>query len=90
MPEAIIAAIEKRFKEEGKPEGLNLIYPIMVEKACAGYGGGGTGINRLAHRGLLKEVIGGSFSRKIDKELNQLICSNGVEAYNLPMGTIFH
>lgn len=89
MPEAILAALEERFKKEGKPNDLKLIYPIMVEKSRAGHGGAGSGINHLAHNGMLKRVIGGSFSRKADEELNQLITSNAVESYNLPMGTIF-
>ena len=46
-------------------------------------------MNRLAKPGLMWRVVAGSFSRDADKELNQLVTQDAVEAYNLPMGTIF-
>ena len=46
-------------------------------------------MNRLAKPGLMRRVVAGSFSRDADKELNQLVTQDAVEAYNLPMGTIF-
>jgi len=89
MPELILATLEERFKNEGKPKGLELVFPIMVEKARAGIGGAGSGINHLAHEGMLRRIVGGSFSRSADREINRLISSNKVEGYNLPMGTVF-
>ena len=61
----------------------------MAERARARSGGQGTGVNRLAKRDLMRRVVAGSFSRDADKELNQLVTQDAVEAYNLPMGTIF-
>ena len=61
----------------------------MAERARAGSGGQGTGVNRLANRDLMRRVVAGSFSRDAEKELNQLVTQDAVEAYNLPMGTIF-
>jgi propionate CoA-transferase len=87
--ESVLAALESRFLAEGHPRGLQVIYPIMSERARAGSGGKGTGVNRLARPGMMRRVIGGSYSRDAEKELNALVTRNEVEAYNLPMGTIF-
>jgi propionate CoA-transferase len=49
-----------------------------------------TGINRFAHDGLMRRVIGGSFSIFPDYEITGMIRQDRVQAYNLPIGTIFH
>jgi propionate CoA-transferase len=89
VAESVLAALEARFLEQGRPRGLRVVYPIMAERARAGSGGRGTGVNRLARPGLMRRVVAGSFSRDADKELNRLVTQDAVEAYNLPMGTIF-
>jgi acyl CoA:acetate/3-ketoacid CoA transferase len=89
VAESVLAALEARFVGEGRPRSLQVIYPIMAERARAGSGGQGTGVNRLARPGLMRRVVAGSFSRDAGKELNTLVTRDGVEAYNLPMGTIF-
>ncbi|MEO8133262.1 MAG: CoA-transferase [Betaproteobacteria bacterium] len=87
-PETMLAAIEKRFLERGAPANLTLVYPMMIEASRGTAGVPGTGFNRLARPGLLRRIIGGSFSRVPAHELNVAILSDAVEAYNLPMGTI--
>lgn len=87
-PETLLAALEARFLDSGAPRGLTLYYPMMVEAARAARGAAGTGFNRLAHRGLLQRVVGASFSRTPTHELNTAIRENGIEAYNVPMGTL--
>jgi acyl CoA:acetate/3-ketoacid CoA transferase len=89
VAESVLSALEARFVADGRPRGLQVIYPIMAERARAGSGGRGTGVNRLARPGLMRRVVAGSFSRDAEKELNTLVTADGVEAYNLPMGTIF-
>ena len=89
VAESVLAALETRFLAEGRPRDLQVIYPIMGERARAGSGGRGTGVNRLARPGLMRRVVAGSFSRDAEKELNTLVSRDAVEAYNLPMGTIF-
>ena len=73
VAESVLTAIEARFLETGRPKRLQVVYPIMAERARAGSGGRGTGVNRLAKPGLMRRVIAGSFSRDADKELNQLV-----------------
>ena len=46
--ESVLEALEARFLAEGRPRRLQVIYPIMSERARAGSGGKGTGVNRLA------------------------------------------
>jgi len=87
-PETLLAAIESRFKESGAPRDLALYYPMIVEAARGAVAVPGTGFNRLAHRGLLRRVVGSSFSRLPTQELSTAIRANELEAYNIPMGTL--
>ncbi len=83
-PDAVLQGIEARFLQEGHPRDLTVIHPVMVASRK------GTGINRFAHDGLMRRVIGGSFSIFPDYEITGMIKQDRVEAYNLPIGTIFH
>jgi len=87
-PETLLAAIESRYRESGTPRDLSLHYPMIVEAARGAVAVPGTGFNRLAHKGLLKRVVGSSFSRLPTQELSAAIRANELEAYNLPMGTL--
>ncbi len=83
-PDAILRGIEARFLQDGHPRNLTVIHPVMVASRK------GTGINRFAHDGLMRRVIGGSFSIFPDYEITGMIKQDRVEAYNLPIGTIMH
>lgn len=82
VAEEILIEIEKRFLETGRPCGLTWIH-------SAGQGDRReTGMNHLAHEGLLACIIGGHFGPM--PKLQELILRNQVEAYNFPIGVISH
>lgn len=80
IPEALHAALEKRFVETGAPRGLTLIM-------TAGAGDSkGLGTGRLHHEGLLRRVIAGNFGRM--PKVAQAAQQNKIWGYNLPQGVI--
>ena len=80
VPEALHAALEKRFCETAAPKGLTLIM-------CAGAGDSkGLGTGRLHHEGLLSRVIAANFGRM--PKVAQAAQENKITGYNLPQGVI--
>ncbi len=82
VPIELILALEKRFLETGSPNNLTLLFGGGPGDGAEG------GLNRLAHEGLLKRVIGGHYG--LVPNIGKLALEEKVEAYNLPLGVISH
>ncbi|MFT6103260.1 MAG: propionate CoA-transferase [Granulosicoccus sp.] len=79
-PEELIIALERRFLATDSPRDLTLVF------AAAPGDGKERGANRLAHKGLIKRVIGGHWA--LVPKIAQMANNNEIEAYNFPMGTL--
>ena len=71
-PEELIRALESRFVKTGAPFDLSLVF------AAAPGDGIARGVNRLAHPGLLKRIIGGHWS--LVPKLGELAIKNQVRS----------
>lgn len=80
LPEHLLFALERRFLQTGHPRDLTYVH-------SAGQGNQqGAGIDRFAHEGMLKRLIGGHF--RMSPRICQMILDNQFEAYNFPQGVI--
>ncbi len=80
VPEALLAALERRFFETGEPSAITALHPV-------GLGDGkGQGAGHLAHQGLLKRVVCGTFVNS--PALSDLALADRIEGYTLPQGAL--
>lgn len=76
----IFAAIEDRFLSTGHPRDLTLVHAL-------GIGDGEVrGVNRFAHEGMVRRVVGGHWSWS--PRMQKLARENLIEAFTLPSGVI--
>ncbi len=83
VPDGVLAAVGEAFLRTGHPRNLGAIFLL-----CPGGTPDQPGIEHLAHEGLLRCVVGGSFPNLPDSGLRKLIRENRLQAYNLPAGMI--
>jgi propionate CoA-transferase len=79
---ALLRALEQRFLEQGKPKGLTVVHTTGIGDREE------TGINWLAHEGLVKREIGGHYG--MSPKLTKMVLENKIEGYNFPQGVIAH
>ena len=80
VPEALLAAVERRFIAEGKPQRLTSVSVVGVGDRAS------LGASHLAHEGLLKRAI---TSALVDSPgLVRLAAENKIEAYTFPQGVL--
>jgi acyl CoA:acetate/3-ketoacid CoA transferase len=76
----IFAAVETRFLSTGQPRNLVLVHALGVGDGKA------RGVNRFAHEGMIRRVIGGHWSWS--PRMQTLARDNRIEAFTLPSGVI--
>jgi propionate CoA-transferase len=80
VPEALMAALERRFLREGQPRDITALHPV-------GLGDGATrGASHYAHEGLVKRVVSGTFVNS--PKVSDLAVADKIEAYTLPQGAL--
>ncbi len=80
VPEALLAAVERRFLAEGRPRALTSISVVGVGDRIS------LGADHLGHEGLLKRAI---TSALVDSpRLVKLAAEDRIEAYTLPQGVL--
>ena len=80
VPEALMAALGRRFASEGHPGGITSIHPVGLGDEVS------LGADHFAQPGMLKRCITGTY---VDSpHLGELVKEDLFEAYNLPQGAI--
>ena len=80
VPEALLEAVERRFLAEGEPRNITAVHPV-------GLGDGGSrGAGHLAHEGLLKRAVCGTFVNS--PKISDLAIADKIEGYTLPQGAL--
>lgn len=87
-PDAVLAAVGRRFEETGAPRELTMLHPI-----AAGDMYGIQGMGHLARPGLLARVLAGSYPSGASclpmPDIWRMIVEDEIAAYNVPSGILF-
>jgi acyl CoA:acetate/3-ketoacid CoA transferase len=89
VPDKVLTGIGSRFQASGEPRDLTVVFPVAVGDSF-----GVVGLDHLAHPGLLKRLIGGSYvnapASRPSPKIYTMIHADQVEAYNFPLGVLMH
>ncbi|MFL4974464.1 MAG: CoA-transferase, partial [Microvirga sp.] len=80
VPEALMAAVERRFLATGEPRGITSIHPVGLGD------GGNLGAGHFAHQGLLKRIVCGTFVNS--PKISDLAVADKIDGYTLPQGAL--
>lgn len=80
VPEALIAALEKRYLEGGAPRDLTLLHPVGLGDMDS------QGVDRLAHKDLLRRIVTGALVNT--PAIQKMAQEDTVAAYTLPQGAL--
>jgi propionate CoA-transferase len=80
VPEALMAALERRFLAENEPRKITTVHPVGLGDSDQ------QGANHFAHEGLLKRVVCGTFVNS--PKISDLALANKIEGYTLPQGAM--
>ncbi len=87
-PDAVLAAIGRRFDNDGHPRDLTALHPI-----AAGDMWGIAGVDHLAKPGCLARILAGSYpsgpSKSEPPKIWAMVADNQIPAYNVPSGILF-
>jgi propionate CoA-transferase len=80
VPEALMAALERRFLADGEPRNITAVHPVGL--------GDGTnlGAGHFAHQGLLKRIVCGTFVNS--PKISDMAIADQIEGYTLPQGAL--
>ncbi|HET8745828.1 MAG TPA: CoA-transferase [Ramlibacter sp.] len=85
VPEAVLKALGERFEAEAAPRDLTMFLPNRQGWKSEPK----TGVEHLAHEGMVKRVITATFSHRDSPRFAELASSGKMEAYSFPMGCLF-
>ena len=80
VPEALMAALERRFLATGEPRGITTVHPVGLGDGVS------LGANHFAHRGLLKRAIAGTYVNS--PKISDMALRDEVEGWTLPQGAL--
>jgi propionate CoA-transferase len=80
VPEALLAALEKRFLAQASPTMITAVHPVGLGDE------GSLGAGHFAHEGLLKRLVTGTFVSS--PAISDMSIANKIEGYTLPQGAL--
>ncbi|WP_137125714.1 acyl CoA:acetate/3-ketoacid CoA transferase [Roseomonas sp. HF4] len=80
VPDALLAALGRRFRDSGAPRAITALHPVGVGD------GADRGLGHLAQRGMLKRNVAGSYVNS--PPVAAMALADEIEAWSLPQGAL--